>query len=228
MSISATDAVVITPAVMTQSLITDLNGDQRSIAALESQIATGNAISRASDDPAGAANILQLQASLTRANQYSTNASDGLGWLQLGNSTVNSVLGVLQNVQSLVESTTGEVLTGSASATAAIAAQIKAALAQLVNLSNTQYEGGQTIFGGTGGSSSAYAADGTVYWDRRPGTSVSSPRSCRTFRRTLRHRLRQRPARTSRTSLPQSATSKGSRAPSERTNRRCRVSLPRP
>jgi flagellar hook-associated protein 3 FlgL len=160
-TINATSAMVITPAVLAQGLITDLNGDQTSMASLENQISTGDAINTPSDNPAGAANILSLQSSLTRANQYSTNAADGLGWLQLGNSTVNSILGVLQNVQSLVESTTGEALSGATSAVTSIAAQVSSALSELTNLANTQYEGGQAIFGGTGASSAAYAADGT-------------------------------------------------------------------
>jgi flagellar hook-associated protein 3 FlgL len=179
-SIDSSNPVVITPAVMTQSLITDLNGDQSSMATLENQVSSGDTITVPSDNPAGAASLLQLQSSLTRANQYSTNAADGLGWLQLGNSTVNSILGVLQNVESLVESTTGEALSGSASAVSSIASQVSSSLAQLGELANTQYEGGQAIFAGSGSSAAAYSSDGTYLGAGNapsrtvaPGTQVS-------------------------------------------------------
>jgi flagellar hook-associated protein 3 FlgL len=71
-------------------------------------------------------------------------------------------------------------LSGTTSAVTSIAAQVSSALSELTNLSNTQYEGGQAIFGGTGASSSAYASDGTYLGAGSaptrtvaPGTQVS-------------------------------------------------------
>lgn len=173
-SIGATGPVVITPSVLSASLIDDLNADQSSMATVENQISTGNAINVASDDPAGAANLLNLQASVTRANQYSANAANGLSWLQLGNSTVSSVLSVLQQVQSLVESVSGNTLSSNPSAISVIATQVQGSLNQLINLANTQFAG-QAIFAGTGGTTAAYDSNGNYLGSGSAPTRTVAP-----------------------------------------------------
>ncbi|HVC25823.1 MAG TPA: hypothetical protein VND23_08710 [Acidimicrobiales bacterium] len=171
-SITATTPIVVTPNVLTSTMVGTLTADQASLASIEQQVSTGNQLNVASDNPAAAANILQLQGSLTRANQYAANAQDGVGWLSLGNSTVNSVLSVLQSVKSTVESVSGATLTSDPATISSIAQQVKSALDQLTNLSNTQYEGGQPIFAGTGSATAAYDANGNYL-----GNSVAPTRT---------------------------------------------------
>jgi flagellar hook-associated protein 3 FlgL len=145
---------------MTSDLISSLNLEQTNMSSLEEQISTGNAINVASDNPAGATSMLQLQAGVTRSNQYLTNAQDGIGWLSTGNQTLNSVLGVLSQVQSLVEGVSGASLMGNGAQLSSIATEISGDLQQVTNLANTQYEGGQPIFAGTGNPSEAYDSSG--------------------------------------------------------------------
>lgn len=161
-SIIATTPITITPSVLTSSMIAGLTTDQSNLAAIEQQVSTGNAINVASDNPAGAATILQLQGSVTRANQYSANAADGVGWLSLGNSTVGSVLNVLQSIKSVVEGVSGSSLLGSAATITSTAQQVQSALNQLIDLANTTEEGGQPIFAGTGNATQAYALTTTT------------------------------------------------------------------
>jgi flagellar hook-associated protein 3 FlgL len=130
------------------------------MAALQNEISSGQALLSPSDNPAAASQSLQLQASLTRANQYSTNAQTGLGWLTLANTTVSSVLTELQSVQSAVQGLSGTSLSGGSAGVTAVAQQVSGALSQLLSLANTQYAG-QAIFAGTGNVQEAYAADGT-------------------------------------------------------------------
>ena len=159
-SIGPSSPIVVTPSILAGDLVGGLTGDQASLASLEEQISTGNAINVASDDPAGAANMLQLQASVTRANQYSANAQDGAGWLTLANSTVSSVLSVLQQTLSLVEGVSGSSLTSEPTTLSTTSAQVSAALQELTNLANTTYEGGQPLFAGTGNPTAAYDQNG--------------------------------------------------------------------
>lgn len=175
MSDLSVGSTLTTPTVLSNSLISDLSTDQNSLSALEQQVASGNAISVASDNPVGAANMLQLQGSLTRTNQYASNAQDGVGWLSEGNSTVNSVLSVLQQVQSLVESVSGNTLAGGTQAMTAIATQVQGALSQLLNLANTQYAGGQPIFAGTGNPTQAYDSQGNYLGAGNAPTRTVAP-----------------------------------------------------
>lgn len=157
--IDAAAPVVVTPEVLSSSMVANLTEDQASLAKLENQISTGYSVNVASDDPAQAANILQLQSGVTRANQYSTNAQDGVSWLSLANTTTNSILGVLQQVESAVQSISGDVLSGNTAAVAGVTDVVTGALKQLIDLANTQFAG-QAIFSGTGTPARAYNATG--------------------------------------------------------------------
>jgi flagellar hook-associated protein 3 FlgL len=152
--------VVITPSILAASLGRSLSADQASMATLENQVATGRAVAKPSDNPAQASNILLLQSALTRAKQYASNAQDGVGWLTLGNGTMNSIMNVLQRVQSALVGLTGDVTAGTAGVTTGVATTVSDARQELINLANTQYAG-QAIFAGTGTPRIAYNATGT-------------------------------------------------------------------
>ena len=94
-------AISYTPTIIADQMISGLNTDEAQQATLEEQLSTGNSINQLSDNPAGAAELYQLNGSLARAQQYTSNATDGTGWLSLGNSTMNQILSSLQSVQQL-------------------------------------------------------------------------------------------------------------------------------
>jgi flagellar hook-associated protein 3 FlgL len=175
MTISSSSPIVTSPTVMANSLIQDLSVEQNSMSSLEAQVASGNAIQTASDNPTGAASILQLQSSVTRSQQYVTNAQDGVGWLSTANSTVSSVLSTLQSVQQLVQSVSGVTLSGGSTAINGIASQVTGALNQLLDLANTQYAGGQPIFAGTGNATQAYDSSGNYLGSGNAPTRTVAP-----------------------------------------------------
>lgn len=167
-------AISYTPAIIRSQLLQDLGTDESQQALLEQQIGSGNTINSPSDDPAGAASIMQLNASLARAKQYVTNANDGLGWLSLANSTVNSVVSTLQAAQQAVQALSGESLTGQQSAVTGTAAQLQSALQQVLALANTTY-GGQAIFSGTGNVTTAYDTSGNYVGGGSSPTRTVAP-----------------------------------------------------
>ena len=175
-TVGAAGPVIVTPTVLSNALVNDLTTDQNSMAKLENEIATGYAVTSPSDDPAQVANILQLQAGVVRANQYEANAQDGLSRLSLANSTVGSILSVLQKVQSTVESISGSNLSGTAATVAGISDAVGSALRQLLNLANTQYAG-QAIFAGTGNPTTAYSSTGTYLGAGNAPTRTVAPGS---------------------------------------------------
>jgi len=167
-------AISYTPAIMANQLVSNITANQNLQAALETQISTGNAVNQPSDDPAAAARILQINAGLARAQQYSTNATEGLGWLSLGNSTMNQIISALQSAQQSVLSTSGTQLTGNPNAIQSLATQVKSVLNEVTQLANTQY-GGQAIFAGTGNVSSAYDANGNYVGGGSAPTRTVAP-----------------------------------------------------
>ena len=152
-------AITYTPSVIADQLVSSLLTDQSQQAMLEEQLASGNRVNVPSDNPAAAADILQLNASSVRAQQYSSNANDGLGWLALGNSTVNQSLSVLQQARQTVLALSGANLSGQGTALTGMATQIGSYRQELINLANTTYAG-QAIFAGTGNVSAAYDSNG--------------------------------------------------------------------
>lgn len=158
MNVSATTPVVITPSVLGGSIERDLRSDQAQIATFETQISTGRTINLPSDGPAQASDILKLGSAVSRAKQYATNAEDGVSRLSLANSTITSVMGILQQVSSNLVGLSGEELTGSTAVTSA-STVVQSARTQLIDLANTLFAG-QAIFSGTGTPNRAYEPTG--------------------------------------------------------------------
>jgi len=174
-SIDPSMPITYSPAAVANTMVEGLATDQNNLASLEQQVSTGFAINSPSDNPEGAANLLQLNASLTRFTQYQTNAADGKGWLEAGNGAVNSVLDVLHQVQSIVESVSGAQLAGNGSELPSLAEQVSSALSEISNLANTTYENGQPIFGGTGNATQAYDSSGNYLGAGNAPTRTVAP-----------------------------------------------------
>ena len=172
--VMGTGAISYTPSVIANQMISGLNGDEAQQATLEMQLSTGDVINQPSDNPAGAADLLQLNSSLARTQQYAANATDGSGWLSLGNSTMNQIMSALQQAQQTVSSVTGAVLANEPGALQGLAAQISSVRSELINLGNTTY-GGQAIFSGTGNVSQAYDANGNYVGGGSPPTRTVAP-----------------------------------------------------
>jgi len=166
-----------TPQVAAQQLVAAISANQAEQATLEQQISSGTVISQPSDNPTLAAQVITLNASLTRAQQYVANANDGEAWLQQGTATVNRVLQTLQSVQQAVESVSGNALSGQKAAITGVATQVANSLQELLGLANTTYNG-QAIFagtGGAGGSTTAYNADGAYVGNSTVPTRTVAP-----------------------------------------------------
>jgi flagellar hook-associated protein 3 FlgL len=169
-----TGAISYTPSVIADQLITGINGDEAQQATLEQQLSSGDMINQPSDNPAGAAELLQLNASLARSQQYTSNATDASGWLSLGNSTMNQIMSALQQAQQTVESVSGATLANEPGALQGLAAQISSVRSELINLGNTTY-GGQAIFAGTGNVTEAYDSNGNYVGGGSAPTRTVAP-----------------------------------------------------
>jgi flagellar hook-associated protein 3 FlgL len=127
--------------------LNDMLAQEANVSKLNQQIASGQSIVDATQNPTGAAAILDTS---NQIDQITTNARNA----QAVSSTMNETLSVLNqvdNVLNQVQSTTLQGANATASATdrQALASSVQGSLQELVQLANTQLSNGQYIFGGS-------------------------------------------------------------------------------
>ena len=110
------------------------------------QGSTQKKINRPSDDPAGTYRVLTTRDDIEATNQYQSNVDTATGWLELTDNVLGTqVSTALTSLKSLAEqAATG---TYTAENRQQIAYQARQIFGQMLNLSNTQYEG-NSIFAG--------------------------------------------------------------------------------
>jgi len=122
------------------------------------QLATGSKINQPSDDPAGAAQLIQINDQSSRVDSFQRSVSSVSGLLSTADSTINSIVTALQRAISLgVEGANG---TLSDSDRADVSAEVTGIQQQLISLANTSYQG-QYIFSGTA-TTQPFVTDDTV------------------------------------------------------------------
>jgi len=128
------------------SSVATMENQQSQILQVEQAISSGVAITNPADNPLGAAQAVQLSATSATLSQYSTNQSTALTSLQLEDSTLSSVTGTLQSINSLMQ----EAMNGSLSDSdrQAIAKQMEGDRNQLMTLANTTDGAGNYLFSG--------------------------------------------------------------------------------
>ena len=141
-----------------------LQSSQSRVGTLQSQLSSGKRITKASDDPSGAASALQMRSELSRYGQYARNSSDGLAWLGTVDSTMQSMLTSVNRVRTLVVqgSSTG---TMSATDRQALATEVAGLRQSLLGAANTTYLG-RPVFGGTTSGPVAYDSTGAYVGDQ--------------------------------------------------------------
>jgi flagellar hook-associated protein 3 FlgL len=110
------------------------------------QLGSGSKINQPSDDPAGAAQLVQIKDASSQTDSYQSSIGSISGLFSTADSTLSSVVTALQRAISLgVEGANG---TLSASDRTDVVAELSGIRDQLVTLANTSYQG-QPIFAGT-------------------------------------------------------------------------------
>ncbi len=142
-------------------LYTAQNQEQISI----EQLASGKLINMPSDNPSGAAELVQNQTQQDETDQFLQNTSSVEGLLQTADSTLSSVVDAVNQAISL--GTQGANGTNSTADLQAIAQQVQGIQAQVLQLANTSYQGNY-IFAGTATNTVPFTAnsqspDGVTY-----------------------------------------------------------------
>jgi flagellar hook-associated protein 3 FlgL len=142
---------------------------QQNTATLE--LSSGSSISKPSDDPGGAAQLTRIGDLSSQVDSYQRSISSISGQLSTADSTLDSVVSVLQRAISL--GTEGANGTLSPTDRAGVATEVVGIQSQLISLANTSYQG-QYIFAGTA-IQQPFVADPTqasgVRYDGNQGTN---------------------------------------------------------
>jgi flagellar hook-associated protein 3 FlgL len=134
-------------------LIASIGQTQQQINLDLQQIASGRSINAPSDNPAGAAQLVQNADQSAQADQFQRSLSSVQGNLQNADSTLSSVVTVLQRAISLgVEGANG---TLNNSDRQQIAIEVQGIQAQLLSLANLSYQG-TFVFAGTLSNTAPY------------------------------------------------------------------------
>jgi flagellar hook-associated protein 3 FlgL len=137
-------------------LLAALAQNQQAINSDLQQIASGQSINAPSDNPAGAAGLVQNADQTAEADQFQRSISSVQGSLQNADSTLSSVVTALQRVISLgVEGANG---TLNSSDRAQVAIEVKGIQSQLLSLANLSYQG-TFVFAGTASNAAPYVLD---------------------------------------------------------------------
>lgn len=120
---------------------------------LQQQLSSGKIMSRPSDSPQGIVSSLRFRGEGARVQQFAKNIDDGMSWLGVADTTLQSVVAQTQRVRDLViQGQNGSLSPGDRNA---IADEVDQLRESLLGLGNTQYLG-RPIFGGTSASPVAF------------------------------------------------------------------------
>ncbi|MEU0555181.1 flagellar hook-associated protein FlgL [Dactylosporangium sp. NPDC006015] len=131
---------------------------------LQNQLSSGKLITKASDSPGGAVIAMQHRADVATLNQYSRNADDGMGWLDMADTALKSASTQMNRARELVLSGLSSGSGGSPEAREAIALEVDNLRDSMINLSNTTYLD-RPIFGGSTPGTIAYDKNGDYQGD---------------------------------------------------------------
>jgi flagellar hook-associated protein 3 FlgL len=149
----------VTNETMRSAFLAALDDVRRRVIHTQEQVSTGLRVNSPSDDPVAAARIAQLDASLSRLDQYQANSVFARNQLGLEEAALTEAIGNLQRIRDLT------LQANNASTSAAdrqiIAGEIRQQRNALLALANTTDVDGRHLFGGYRETATPFVADAT-------------------------------------------------------------------
>src|SRR5262245_18335437 len=128
------------------AFLSALDEARRRVLDTQEKVSTGLRINQPSDDPVAAARVAHLGASLTRLDQYHTNAIFARNQLGLEEEALTEVIGSLQRIRELALQANNS--TASAADRSIIAAEIRQHRDAILTVANTTDVDGRHLFAG--------------------------------------------------------------------------------
>ena len=136
----------ITTRMAVGTLVNNLDRSYERIVRFQNELSSGTRLNSLSDDPAAIERSLALRGELRNVEQFHKNISDGIGWLELSEATLNEMEALFVQVRGLAVQ--GATNTFNADQRNAIADQVDQLLEHVQSLSEARYRG-RYIFAGT-------------------------------------------------------------------------------
>jgi flagellar hook-associated protein 3 FlgL len=137
----------LSTAEISQTSISAILDQQSQLNHTQQQLSTGRRIVTPADDPAGAAQALNLQSAIDTNTQLQKNGDAATARLNLEQSSLTQVQNVLQRVRTLTLQANNGTQTNESRSS--IAAELSQSLKSLLSLSNTRDSNGEYIFAGS-------------------------------------------------------------------------------
>jgi flagellar hook-associated protein 3 FlgL len=131
---------------------------QSDIANTQLQLATGNRLTRPSDDPVAAIDVTQINSSLRTTSQYIENGAIAQSRLRLAESTLDGVTNSIQRVRELAVFASNGVQSNES--LRAIAQEVRQQFENVFDLANTRDASNEQLFAGNRTRQQAFVKDG--------------------------------------------------------------------
>jgi flagellin len=144
-----------------------LNNTNNSLQTVLQQLSSGSQINSGSDDAAGLSLINGLQANSTALTQSSTNATEGVGLLQVADGALSQVTNLLNRAVTLATETANGTL--NTTQEAAANQEYQSILSEINDIGSTTTYNSQQVFTGTAAGTNIYTGDSST-----AGSSIDS------------------------------------------------------
>lgn len=152
----------ITNNMLVKDMLWNANKNLVSMSQRQRELSTGRKIHRPSDDPVGTTQVLKYKTDIREAQQYKKNISDGLGWLEVTESSLISAKEILHRVRELtIQAANG---TNTPEDTQKIQIEIEELTKELIVIGNAT-SAGRHIFSGLETDQKLFNPDGTFNID---------------------------------------------------------------
>jgi flagellar hook-associated protein 3 FlgL len=144
---------------LNSELLSGINLNQQTLNTALQELSTGKDVNSLGDNPSAAASLVGNNTQTAQVDQFLSNISGVQGLLQVGDSTMSSVVNLMSQAMSVgIEGANG---TQSANDRQALASQLTGIMQQMVGLANTTYQGNY-IFAGTNNQTAPFALDSSA------------------------------------------------------------------
>lgn len=149
----------ITNSSLSTNFLRNLSRNLSQMQKYQNQLSSGKTISKPSENPLLVSKIMDLRNSIGQNEQYNSNISDTLGWVQTQDGALGGVTGTLQKIRELVIYGAN----GSLAKTdrMAIKDEVEQNIQGLKDILNTNFDG-RYIFGGTKTTEAPFKMNGDV------------------------------------------------------------------
>ncbi len=139
----------ITNKMLSNNFLNDMRRNLSNLSTIQNQMSSGKQVGKASDDPAKASKIMQINSDISANKQYNTNITDASNWLDVTDTSLGQIGDSIFRIQELLQSTGNPGYTSDERR--AVKDEINQKIGELSQKLNQSFDG-KYIFGGTSGT----------------------------------------------------------------------------